>query len=158
MGHLGNGLVVNGVNSTGARTDAALPSMTEVTVSLWVQRTGAGTAFPRITSWDNDAFEIADYASGGNLGVYTPTLNWQNTGQAFGSGFHHVAVTIGAGTMTVYFDGALVKTYSTNVNLSGKFTMGTRWNNVETWVGGVDHVRVFNRVLTQQEITLLASE
>lgn len=52
--------------------------------------------------------------------------------------------------MTVYFDGALVKTYSTNVNLSGKFTMGSRWNNVETWVGGVDHVRVFNRVLTQQ--------
>jgi hypothetical protein len=140
------------------RTNASVPATSAVTVSVWVRRDGAGTAYPRILSWDNDGLELADAAASNNLGVYTPALGWQAIGTNFGSGFHHVAVTVGGGTVTVYFDGAQKYTAATTINLSGKMSIGTRWNGVESWVGAVDQVRVYDRVLTAAEISALAQE
>ena len=37
-------------------------------------------------------------------------------------------------------------------------SIGTRYNNVESWVGAVDQVRVYDRVLTATEIWSLAHE
>jgi hypothetical protein len=37
-------------------------------------------------------------------------------------------------------------------------SIGTRWNGAESWVGAVDQVRVYNRVLTAAEISALAQE
>ncbi len=167
-GNGNNGTVVSGSWTTpghtgsallgGLRTNAAVPVTNTVTVSAWVRRDGTGSAYPRILSWNNDGLELADAAAGNNLGVYTPALGWQPTGKSFGSGFHHVAVTVGGGTVIVYFDGTQVYTASTTINLSGQMSIGTRWNNVESWVGAVDQVRVYNRVLSAAEIAMLAQE
>jgi hypothetical protein len=151
-GHTGSALL-------GAlRTNASVPVTTAVTVSAWVRRDGAGTAYPRILSWNNDGLELADANHSNNLGVYTPALGWQPTGVGFGTGFHHVAVTVGGGTVTVYFDGAQVYTAATTVNLTGQMSIGTRWNDVESWMGAVDQVRVYSRVLSPGEIAALAAE
>ena len=151
-GHTGSGLLGS------FRTDGAVPATDAVTVSLWVRRDGVGTGYPRILSWDNDGLDLADFAAGDSLGVYTSVLGWQNTGASFGTGFHHVAVTAGAGTLTVYFDG--VQTYTTplTINLGGQMSIGTRWDGVESWNGAFDQVRVYDRMLSAAEIAALAQE
>jgi hypothetical protein len=151
-GHAGSALLGS------FRTNAAVPVTNAVTVSAWVRRDGAGSAYPRILGWNNDGLELADANHANNLGVYTPTLGWQATGVVFGAGFHHVAVTVGSGTVVVYYDGAQVYTAATTINLSGQMSIGTRYNNVESWVGAIDQVRVYDRVLTASEIASLAQE
>ena len=37
-------------------------------------------------------------------------------------------------------------------------SIGTRWNGVESWVGAINQVRVYDRVLTAAEIGALAQE
>lgn len=141
------------------RTNDSVTAVSDaVTVSLWVRRDGAGSGFPRILGWANDRLELADYNHSNVLGVYTPAMNWQSTGVAFGTGFHHVAVTVGGGTLTVYVDGAQVYTNSTTVSLSGQMSIGTRYNDAESWVGAVDQVQVYNRVLSASEILSLAQQ
>jgi hypothetical protein len=140
------------------RTSGNVAVTTDVSVSVWVRRDGAGTAYPRILSWTNDGLELADANHSNNLGVWTPGLGWQATGVGFGTGFHHVAVTVGGGNLTVYFDGTQVYTAATTVNLSGQMSIGTRWNDVESWVGAVDQVRVYSRQLSPTEVWSLAHE
>ena len=64
------------------RTNAAVPVSSAATVSMWVRRDGAGTAYPRILGWTNDAFELADLNHGNDIGVYTPAIGWRSTGSA----------------------------------------------------------------------------
>jgi hypothetical protein len=37
-------------------------------------------------------------------------------------------------------------------------SIGTHWNSVESWVGAVDQVRVYTRVLTAAEIGALTEK
>jgi hypothetical protein len=85
-------------------------------------------------------------------------MGWQATGTSFGAGFHHVAVTVGGGTLIVYFDGVQKFTASTTIAVSGQMFVGVAYTNAEAWVGAVDQVRVYNRVLTAAEIAALAQE
>jgi hypothetical protein len=140
------------------RTSATVPASTAVTVSAWVRRDGAGIAYPRVLSWTSDALEIGDAASGDSFAVYTPSTGWRATGHNFGAGFHHVAVTVGAGTLIAYFDGAQVYTTAATINLSGLMSIGTRWNDVESWDGAIDQVLVYDRVLTAAEIVTLSQQ
>jgi hypothetical protein len=151
-GHTGSAVV-------GAfRTDAAVPVTGTVSVSAWIRRDGAGSGYPRILSWDGDGLELADVAAGNNLGVYTPSTGWSATSTSFGSGWHHVAVVVGGGNIVVYFNGVQVFTRSGSIALSGQMSMGTRWNNVESWNGAIDEVRVYNRVLEPSEVLALSQE
>lgn len=151
-GHTGSGFAGSFM------TDAAVPVTTDVTVSVWARRDGVGNAFPRILGWQDDQLELADFASQGTLGVYTWGIGWQNTGIPFASGFHHVAVTVGGGTVTVYYDGVSVFTQAGTVNLSGQMMLGRRWSGGEPWVGAVDQVRVFNTALSAAQILSLSQE
>jgi len=151
-GHLGGALLGS------MRTFGTVPVTDAVTVSLWVRRDGTGVGYPRILSWYGDGLDLADVAGGDKLGVYTSVLGWQTIGTSFGTGFHHVAVTGGDGTVTVYFDGAPVYTTALNLNLFGQMSIGTRWDGVESWNGAFDQVRVYDRALSADEIQRLAHE
>ena len=108
-------------------------------------------------SW-GDLLEIADGNHANEIAIHTFSTSWRGTGTAFGTGFHHIAVTVGGGTITVYRDGASIYTTSGTVSLSGQVSLGTRWNTSESWVGAIDQVRIYNRVLTAAEIQQLAAE
>jgi len=152
-GHTGNALV------GGLLTYYGPPASTEATVSLWVRRDGIGVGYPRILGWSGDALDLADASGADNLAVYTPDLSWKSTGQSFGTGFHHVAVTVGGGTLIVYFDGHQIYTHATVANMSGQFALGSRADDyAETWNGALDQVRVYDRVLTPDEIAKLSRE
>ena len=152
-GHTGSAFT-----GVGAST-ATFSSMTTATISLWVRRTGTGMGYARIFGWPSDAFEVADYASGGTLGVYAPGLGWQNTGAALPlNTWVHVAVTIGGGTVRVFLNGVSLGAYSATPTLSGLMYLLQRYNGAETFVGSVDQVRVYNRTLSPFEVSALANE
>jgi hypothetical protein len=141
------------------RTNAALPTYDAITVSAWVRRDGAGLGSPRIVSAMYDELEVLDVEHTGTLGISLPGVGLQPSSvTSFGTGFHHVAVTVGLGTLTLYYDGAVVYTVATTIGLSGPLTFGARNNNAEAWVGAIDQVRVFDRALTAAEIARLAAE
>lgn len=141
----------------GFRTDAVVPVSTDVTISLWVRRDGPGSGFSRILSFHDD-LELADWASQDEIAFHTLSTSWRTTGISFGSGFHHVAITVGGGTVTVYFDGLSIHSTPGTVNLGYQMSVGTRWNDVESWNGPIDQVRVYDRVLGAAEILSLSLE
>ena len=152
-GHSGNAVLGS------VRNNAALPLTTAATVSMWVRRDTAGNGHPRVLSFTNDGLELADTNPGNVLGVYLPSVGvWLNTSASFGTGFHHVAVTAAAGTVTVYYDGAQVYTGAAVLNLGGTsvMTIGERYNgdgsSNTAWTGAFDQVRVYDRALTAGEI------
>jgi len=151
-GHIGSAVLGS------FRTNAALPVTAAVTVSAWVRRDGAGSGYPRILSWNGDGLELADVAAGNNLGVYTPSTGWSTTGPSFGSGWNHVAVTVGGGTITVYYNGAQVFAQTGSVALTGQTSLGIRSNNTESWNGAIDQVRIYDHVLTAAEVLALSQE
>ena len=140
------------------KTDDVVPVSTEITVSAWVRRDGDGSGFARILAWDSDRLELAAWPGNNTIAVYTYDTSWQDTQQSFGTDFHHIAVTVGAGTLTVYFDGAPVFTEPSQIDLGGQMCLGTRCSGGEDWNGAVDQVRVFERVLTDAEVFALSQE
>jgi hypothetical protein len=141
------------------KTNAALPVSNAITVSAWVRRDGAGSGSPRIASFMYDELELVDVNHGNALGIYIPGVGLQTSSVTnFGAGFHHVALTVALGTLTLYYDGLPVYTRAETIALSGPMTVGARNDGTEAWVGAIDQVRVFDRALTQSEIARLAAE
>lgn len=70
--------------------------------------------------------------------------------------WHHSAVTYN-GTMVTYFlDGASIATSTIVLNTTAApVKVGTSNGGVADWAGGLDDARVYNRVLSQAEITEL---
>jgi hypothetical protein len=140
-------------------TNDVVPVTDAVTVSLWVRRDGAGTGDTRVLSFDTDALELADVNHANNLGVSVPGLGLQATATSFGVGFHHVAVSAGGGNVRVYFDGVQKYVAAGTIDLANRqMSIGMRWNTLDRWVGALDQVRVYDRVLTAAEIALLSQE
>jgi PKD repeat protein len=78
---------------------------------------------------------------------------------AFTSGtWHHVAVTRNSGNVAFYLDGVSQGGGSATGNINrGVFGIGQLGNNSNYWNGSVDDVRLYNRGLSQTEISRLNS-
>ena len=140
------------------RTNTSVAVSTDVTVSAWIRRDGPSLGYPRAIGWSGDALELADHGAADSITVSTPSTGWIDLQHSFGAGFHHIAVTAGAGTLAVYYDGARISTAAATVDLAGPMSIGSRWNDDEAWVGAIDDVRVYDRVLTPAEILALSAE
>jgi hypothetical protein len=79
------------------------------------------------------------------------------------AGWHHLAATLGSGTLRVYVDGTMHQTIGglSPVYASDPLFIGCDLdNNVGTakWSGQIDEVRLYNRALSASEIAALATE
>ncbi len=170
-----NGTLVGGVTfSTGevgrafrfnGRDYVAVPAspslnLPQITIDAWIfaNAPGVGTV-PRIVSWAADAFEIGDYFNTGRLGVWLPSLGWQDTGFPIRTNsWVHIAVTHDGTTLRVYANGALIPgaTYAAPMSLNnGPIRFGNRVNCsgvCEAFVGLVDEAELFGRALEESEI------
>lgn len=139
--------------------NAPVPAMSAITFSAWVQEKATTTyiSYPRIDAWTSDAFDIADYNNTGVLGIYTPNLNWQTTGQAFGNTFNFVAVVDNGTTLQVYWNGALIYTHASTISLNAaRLYIGANpSSHTENWLGLIDDVRIYNRALTAAQIAAM---
>ena len=139
-------------------TNRAMPNLTTASISAWVKRNGPSWGYPRIIGWDNSRLEIAEIASTGRLGIYTPGIGWQDTGTYLGSAWNHIALTAGGGQVKVYLNGTLLRTYGGTVNLSGKMHFFQNYWQGEPFNGALDSVSVYDRVLSHLEIEALAGK
>jgi Concanavalin A-like lectin/glucanases superfamily len=140
----------------------ASPSLNlpQITIDAWIfaNAPGVGTV-PRIFSWAADAFEIGDYFNTGRLGVWLPSLGWQDTGFLIRTNtWVHIAVTHDGTTLRVYGNGALIPgaSYAAPISLNnGPIRFGNRVNCIgvcEAFVGLVDEAELFGRALEEREI------
>ena len=75
--------------------------------------------------------------------------------------WHHIVYTSDSnGLAKIYIDGVQISSYQgvpvNNINYSGSFNIGRlNFPSYDTWGGKLDDIGIWNRVLTQQEITNL---
>jgi hypothetical protein len=102
------------------------------------------------------SIELGDNSQGGYkyLTFNTPTLD---------VAWHHIVYTKDGTNHTIYVDGSLDQSFTSNAVISWvePLFIGKRWTNNSSinWFNGIiDDVRIYNRALTAEEVTLLYKE
>ncbi len=136
------------------------------TVSLWLMKDAGMTDGAIPFSWGSSMYDIQFYS--GNFGFNTGNSDLIGTTDSIASGtWHHVVAVFYNGVpdsenMTLYIDGVLQSfTYNTgspaesyasqNISISG-------YSGTYNFMGAIDDVRMYNRALAAEEVTLLYSE
>lgn len=153
---------------------------TDFTVSFWMKTSDASTQVPITQLKYNDAseekFSFALNYNGLNKTHFackyniapscTPGVGWilnEHTINVSDNTFHHIIGTVEGNTMKFYIDGNLLGSVLGNSNQSsncygGDIQIGRSWNNFPYYFNGtIDDIRIYNRALTQAEITYLAT-
>lgn len=157
---LGKGTpLANSCSGVASKASVNLGTLTTVTVALWVKMETGDPAFSYtagLLDFDQVMTLIWDY----------DTLFW-GAGQAecsspvTGDGmWHHIAATWDSGSRDVrlFLDGAEICSGFNAVSLGGahKLSVGKNTLGADGFVGGIDDVRIYNRILSASEITALA--
>ncbi|RYD48413.1 MAG: LamG domain-containing protein [Verrucomicrobiaceae bacterium] len=154
---------------------SAITTSQTVTISLWVNWTGAGARDSIVFLGDNTATNR--YLDVGTItstnGFYGRVRNGVNTGfpdllpaptTGLNNGqWHHVAYTVDAAAdvTQLYVNGALVGSTTTAVTLPSlfnNFEVGRLGRGVPTdaFAGSVDELRIYDTILSGEEIAVLA--
>lgn len=149
---------------------------TDYTLSLWVStsQTTIGVAVKQLnyTNASNERFVMginnpsstALFGAKYNSPTCVAGAGWQyNTvvKPIFNNQYHHLLGTVSGGTTKLYVDGILVNTIVTPYSKSslcfgGDIQIGRDWANyLHYFIGKIDDVGIWNRALTQDEITSL---
>lgn len=143
-------------------------SLDELTISVWVQpadnTTGNDSAFGKGFADDSDnSYQVYYQSSTGEMVLNMNAGTMGAAGGPLGVGWHHVAGTYdGSTTLELWIDGQLIESISdvlppaydeTPVTIGGDLNGGVP---ALLWLGEVDDVRLYSRVLTPEEIGQLA--
>lgn len=153
---------------------------TVYSVSAWVKGSASGSEVAGVINQSNinnqRGFLFGSYqnsSQGGdgsklthfyqsNPSSYNGSQKLQSYATVFDNTWHHVVVTFQGGSRTnIFVDGVLDRTTSSNVPSSiastgVQFELG-RYAGSNGFNGGIDDVRVFNRVITDAEVAHLAT-
>lgn len=165
-GYINRGAVFNGSSSV-FDTNVSVP--TNWTVSLWLKRNPngyfGGTTNSNVRSgvyfYANSNGSIYVYnrdGSGGNIDTLV-----SSTGLVTEGTWHHIAITFdstsGTGLTTLYIDGTSRGTLNGTPTHSTNFKFGRSGDYTSEYFNGViDQLRIFNKELSQSEVTTLYGE
>lgn len=147
-------------------TNSAL-SPTPIAVSFWVksdattqQADGIICATPGNSTWGERGWGFT-FESSTSMSFFVEDW-WNNHADATGitpSNWNHVVGMWNGTTLSIYVNGTLKGTdsYTGNMSNSQRPEIGRCGKNSYNIDGKVDDVRIYDRILTQQEITALAS-
>ena len=149
----------------------------DISVSLWVSSSNIQRqiALMRLNyaNASNEHFGIAfndlnqfgvEIAAKYNNPNCIAALGWQKNEKIqniMDNNFHHVVGVISGNILNLYIDGILVKTTTTPYQQTsscwgGDIQIGQNWSNFTDYFNGkIDDIGIWNRALTQQEITNL---
>jgi len=160
----------NGTN----RAEQTIPfnnsNFTSTAVSLWFR----ADSVPAITITTNNQFFLQAAYAGFEMGIdnstgklfayfsYSSSNGILSDSSYFDSNWHHFVAQNNGITTKIYIDGVLTKakseTHSTGNSPSlKKIYLGGSNMNTRNLFGGLNDVRVYNRILTQAEITVLST-
>ncbi|MDV7186511.1 LamG-like jellyroll fold domain-containing protein [Lutibacter sp. TH_r2] len=140
--------------------DNQLELNSNFTVSTWVLNNGNGGSFISKETSYNFKVNASDFIEIDWNGSTRITSN-----NSISNGiWHHIALTFNAGSANLYIDGVLDKTVNSlpnPVSSSSKFSIGalyTNKNNISSFDGSVDEVRIWNSNLTVDEIRYIMNQ
>ncbi|MBM6992964.1 MAG: RICIN domain-containing protein [Prevotella sp.] len=144
--------------------------MDEMTVALWVKWTNSTRTWTRIFDFGNgtNQYLFLTPSNGGNMRFAIKNGGAEQTVDAAtklsANLWHHVAVTIGSGTVTIYVDGQSVGS-STGITIKPSdirpvlnYLGRSQYNADPMFAGALDDVRIYNYPLSQTEIQGLMAE
>jgi hypothetical protein len=160
------------LNSTGEFSVSAWVRSTDSYVyQVWrivVSKIGAGGGPLELFLGDGRSGSLPGTAGNymawnGGLGVYDVFSPYDLSRNAKDGTWHHLAITFKSGSQIVYFDGVQVASdTATNPlpNTSATFRIGgTDFGAYHhPWIGDIDEVSAYNRVLSPSEIQMLAQD
>lgn len=131
-------------------------------VSLWAKAASLGQS-PWVGLFNNDTngtdFQVDVSQSGTNFYRYVSGSKKINIGQYNTSDWIHLAVICNGSDVKLYFNGNYVNTVTNKLGQDfGGFTLGTARSRDASscFHGWLDELRVYDRVLTTEELTILA--
>jgi hypothetical protein len=135
-------------------------------VSLWLKTpldlsvgTEAGI-FQYGTASDGHMFGlVVSNHDSGKLYFYGHAADLNGTTTMLPNNWYHAVVTYDGATVTLYLNGKLEASAARSLNtiLDGNgLTIGHQIGKASTWLGEIDEVKVFNRVLSAMEVSELA--
>ncbi len=170
-----NGYIANAYRGTGttSRASYAANDSNQVTVTAWVRcDTTGGGSFPRIVDTPSYRFifrfSSSDVNSVGFATTDTTNGDWDSGAGSISLGnWYHVAVSYDRSNLTnlpaFYINGAkrttvaLAMPSGTAPALSGTGYIGNNSANSRSWIGLLDDVRIYSRLLSENEIQVLAA-
>ena len=168
-GRINKSFLFDGSSDYVTLSDTGATAYTNYSVCVWI-KLGSGVSYTVVISKRSGTFPyeifIEDTSTGGKAsfqifdGTYYPTPNTTNSVRD-GNWHHIVGVrNVVDDTVSSYKDGvlqqSLTDTTTGNVNSSAASRIGARADNAgNKFPGNIDDVRIYNRALTQAEITEL---
>jgi len=149
---------------------------TDFTVSVWVStsQTTCGVAVKQLkfSNASNEKFVMGvnnpllstNFSVKYNNPSCAAGIGWQNNTSAlpiFNNQFHHLVGTVNGNTTKLFIDGVLVNTLVLPYNqsstcLGGDIQIGRDWSSfLNYFLGKIDDIGIWNRALSEQEITNL---
>jgi len=133
------------------------------TFSVWTRVTSFGAAFRRIFGQTSFRIDIA-ISEFGLLSCYDGT-SWKTFGSAvtLNTWQHHI-VTYDGTSLRAYRNGTQIGSTTTGgrsmtgVSRIGDYVSGAAAGDGNQFIGGLDDIRIFSRVVSSDERTLLASQ
>ena len=142
-------------------TPTGMPSGTAPhTKSLWIKFNG-DTGQVYVLAWGSNGSDSAStIAARNNKWAWCFAGDWEETDVDVPAGqWLNVTTTHSAGVNKLYVNGTLRNTHSRNLNVSGTSgTIGSFLSGSEKITGALAALRVYDRVLTADEIAALAAE
>lgn len=142
----------------------AVADMDEMTISLWAKWTNTTRTWTRIFDFGNgtDQYMFLTPSNGSNMRFAIKNNGAEQTVDAAtklsGNLWHHIAVTLGAGTVTIYVDGQAVGS-STGITIKPSdirpvlnYMGRSQYNADPLFAGALDDVRIYNHALDATEI------
>jgi formylglycine-generating enzyme required for sulfatase activity len=139
-----------------------IPSLSEMTLSLWVTPSGAqtGNGIGRFLHSEPEWFDVGlSNPAGSYIGTKIGSQDgWrQSSVKLEPSIAQMVTFTAGYGSLKIYLNGKLVENVSYNgtLGMSPKVLGSYVANQGDDFYGVLDDVRIYNRVLTEEQISSL---
>ncbi len=167
-GEVGLGFVGDGSSEGVLVTNNTALQLQTLTIETWVQRASTN----QVSQGSGGNGIIAGFGGGGYLlyldsGGHPIFAKLGDAPALAGSvaitdtSFHHLAVSLGAGVLNLYLDGANVGMvgYNPSFTFSSGFGIGFRPDNGDNgFLGTIDELSIYNRVLTPSEVLLIYLE
>jgi len=164
VGKFGNAGIFNGSSSEIAYTSFPTSNLNDGSISLWFN-VAPGSSSALRALFGNEGSSNTDRCSlyfrlSDGLFQYSNNTSEVDIIDGFtydDNTWHHILIT----PTSIYIDGVLKNTYTKQVTCptTDVFYLGRRYTaSVFNLLGSIDQVRVFNRALTQEEVTALYNE
>lgn len=155
MGVLGQAIVLDGLSDHVDSGNASNLQISNGTVSAWVTTSNPGSGYRAIAA-KQSAYGM--FLFNNDLGIYDWGSNqWRSSGVNLNDGiWHHVLLSFQSGVTNgtfLYLDGVLVLTTTMTVgNQGAPFLIGHGNSSTQQINALIDDVRVYDRVLSEEEI------